>query len=360
MSFFHLIIVTKKLFIMKKLILSFVFLILAISSCSRTIVDPPDEKFTTPVDVYVAGKENNQVCYWKNTIKTNLTNGNNLDPISVYAENNNVYFLARSPFNSTNPQNYNYYFWKNNVKQEVKQYLNIPASSYFSFQQFQVKNDDIYITGVIENLNPLTPMDKYEVCYWKNGVKNIVFKHNVQSIEVSLSIINSDFYMISHKYNTATASFEHGYYKNNIYTSLTSQSNFFVGNGVFADSNDTLLFYSDGANNSNILKNLSNNNITSVPFEFRTFTLDKINNTKYFVASTKYCKNNINNITDFLNDPNDFKFITDIKFSNNNSYIIRHRDNNQGFAQKVFINDVETQSIADPIGKFVSIFVAEN
>ncbi|KFF03723.1 hypothetical protein [Chryseobacterium luteum] len=345
---------------MKKLILSFVLLIVTILSCSRTIVDPPDDKLTNAVDVYVAGKENNQVCYWKNTVKTNLINGNNLEPISVYAENNDTYFLARSPFNPANPQNYEYYFWKNNLKQEVKQYLNIPTSSYFSFQQFQVKNGDIYITGIIENLNPPTPMDKYEVCYWKNGLKNIVFKHNVQSIEVNLSIINSDFYMISHKYNTATANFEHGYYKNNTYTSLTSQSNFFVGNGIFAESNNTLLFYSDGANNSNILKNLSNNSVTIVPFEFRTFTLDKTNNTKYFVAPTKYCKNNINTITDFSNDPNDFKFITDIKFLNNNCYIIRQRDNNQGFAQKVFINDVEAQSIADPNGRFVSIFVTEN
>lgn len=353
-------IVTKKLSIMKKIILSFVLLILTISSCSRTIVDPPDDKLTNPVDVYVAGKENNQVCYWKNIIKTNLTNGNNLEPISVYAENNDIYFLASSPYNPANPQNYDYYFWKNNVKQEIRQYLNIPASSYFSFQQFQVKNGDIYITGVIENLNPPTAMDKYEVCYWKNGVKNIVFKHNVPSIEANLSIINSDYYMISHKYNTATAKFEHGYYKNNIYTSLTSQNNFFVGNGIFSDSNDTLLFYSDGSNNSNILKNLSNNNVTTVPFEFRTFKLDLINNAKYFVASTKYCKNSISNITDFSNDPNDFKFITDIKFSNNNSYMIRHRDNNQGLAQKVFVNDVETQSIAGSNGKFVSIFIVEN
>ncbi|KMQ65346.1 hypothetical protein ACM46_05415 [Chryseobacterium angstadtii] len=345
---------------MKKLLLSFVLVIVALSSCSRTIVDPPEDKLTNAVDVYVAGKENNQVCYWKNTVKTNLVNGNNLEPISVYAENNDIYFLARSPYNPANPQNYDYYFWKNNSRQEVKQYLNIPASSYFSFQQFQVKNGDVYITGVIENLNPPTPMDKYEVCYWKNGVKTIVFKHNVQSIEVNLSIINSDFYMISHKYNTATAKFEHGYYKNSTYTSLTSQSSSFVGNGIFADSNDALLFYSDGASNSNNLKNLSNNALTTVPFEYRTFTLDQVSNAKYFVASTKYCKNTINNMTDFSNDPGNFKFITDIKFLNDNSYMIRQRDNNQGVAQKVFINGVESQSMADPNGKFVSLFVIEN
>lgn len=77
------------------------------------------DKNTASYDVYVAGMENYKVCYWKNNIKTDLFSPDSTTANKIIVENNDVHVLGKTRTNF----NGSYYYWKNNVRQNLEQYL---------------------------------------------------------------------------------------------------------------------------------------------------------------------------------------------------------------------------------------------
>ncbi|MDR6920628.1 hypothetical protein [Chryseobacterium sp. 2987] len=81
---------------MKTLFIPFLFVLSLFVSCSDAKDDQELSEKTVSYDVYVAGRENNTACYWKNGQKTNLADGTNITPSKIIVENNHVFLKIMS------------------------------------------------------------------------------------------------------------------------------------------------------------------------------------------------------------------------------------------------------------------------
>lgn len=355
---------------MRNLILPFLLILTLVFSC-RSENDEVLEK-NTSYDVYVAGRENNKACYWKNNIKTDLSNGDNINTIDIKVENNNVYVTGVSqPITTYNGIQY---FWKNNVRTDVKQYLNIPNNAQYYIKSFTVNNGDIYFAGYVENPIPASALDKFEMCFWKNGVKTILYKSQYYSSAESIMIDGSDVYTSTAKVDN-NQNVEYGYFKNTTFTSIPSTYvyNFAKNNnGIHLLFQNNLKYYS---------KNINTNTDALIGnYMHPIHVLGKIishntNNDLYTIQSSLggfYFKNNLQTFPTFSTLP----YIQDMFILDNNIYMIKYNGNmypdpnnpNITYNGKVFINGIESQNIisinsvigGNYAGSFTSIFVVQN
>lgn len=337
---------------MRNLILPFLLILTLVFSC-RSENDEVLVK-NTSYDVYVAGRENNKACYWKNTIKTDLTNGDNISTLQIKVENNNVYVtgstMANPAFNGID------YFWKNNVRTNVKQYLNIPGNAQSNITAFTVNNGDIYFAGYVENTTTTSALDRFELCYWKNGVKTILFKSQYISTAQSVFIDGSNVYVSTQKVDN-NLNVEMGYYKNTIFNSITSDN---VYN--FAKSNNTVHLLIKKNSKYYSINLDSNSEIIMgdyvLPISGGKIISDLSTNDLYaiYFGDGIYYKNTT------LVTPNFFQSyaIQDLFVIGNNIFMIKYGADNT-YTAKVFINGVETQNISGAQnGRFTSIFVVQN
>ena len=358
---------------MKKLFLPFLALTLSFFNSCTSNDNLMDEDVAKTVaqsyDVYIAGKENNKACYWKNNVKTDLTGGDNITPLEIMVQNNNVYVTGS---NGSTPTSFKpiHYFWKNGVKNEIKQYLSLPNTGLSDITGFTVNNGDIYFTGYVENPSPATPMDQYELCYWKNGTKTILYKSQyvpaAEGIAINNSTSGTDVY-VSARIADNNQNIDRGYFKNTTFNSLDQSS--YVYN--FAKSNNGLhiLFQK---NNKYYTKNvftnvesLIGNYNLAVPF-YGKITADKETGDLYTIYSNygyNYYKNTATVVASFSS----LHFIQDLFALNNNTYIIKYEIDNAVYTGKVFINGVETQAITSTqnssqnyTGTFNAVYVEEN
>lgn len=353
---------------MKKLLLPFFAIMLLIfNSCnsSTDMTGEVEKNLTQSYDVYIAGRETNKACYWKNTIKTELTNGDNLVPIEIKVENNNVYVTGSLGINPVSYKSIQY-FWKNNVKTEIKQYLNISSFVQSDITAFTVNNGDIYFAGYVENPIPASSLERYELCFWKNGVKTVLHKSQFISSAEGIFVDGTDVYISSLVvYNNQST--DRGYFKNTIFNSL-NQPNYVFN---FAKNNNGLhILYMK--NSKYYSKNISTNAETmigdytlSLPFYGKIvsdnnttdlYTIYSFNGTTYFKNSS-VINPNFSQLTN----------IQDMFVLNNNVYMIKYTAQSSTYNAKVFINGVETQNInstqngtVNYTGTFNSVYVVQN
>ena len=323
--------------------LTFVF------SCRENDIDEGLQQKNTSYDLYVAGRENNEACYWKNTIKTALTGGINYTTTNIFFDNNNLYILGFDVTALTDGINFS--FWKNNIKYDVPTYLGISANTStnqnFSMSNFFVKNGDLYIAGLMKNPSATSAQNLYQYCYWKNGVKTIVFEQNNYQTSASLYLFGNDVYVPLQNNitvsNTAPTTWDLGYYKNNTYHFVSTLSNFLnihEDNGslklLVMDHNNQTVYYKD------LLTGATSPSPSFISYSDYSYSLQTDSNDKYFVGREKYYKNNIQH--SMYSASSNFKFLNDFKALDNNIYKILHTDDITGVNYNVYINDVIVQS----------------
>jgi hypothetical protein len=350
---------------MKTLILPFLLLLACFISCTQNDDIEILEKNVNSYDVYVTGVESNQACYWKNTVKNVLPAGNNYKVLKLFVDNNNIYVMG----SYQNPVTYevNYYYWKNNTKYDIAQSLGIVANTSvnnnFKISDFLVKDGNLYIAGLIKNPSPTSNQDMYQYCYWKNGLKTVVFEQYEYQTSASLYVLGNDVYVPLEKNITSAPSinWDLGYYKNGTYHFVNTLSNCLR---IFNNNGNVLMHIKDQSNNTSYFKNLSTGTITSLPSFMSQDVIKKIirdGNDQYYVGNQFYYKNGVS--YPLFTPGSEFKILDDFDVLDSNVYKIIHKDH-LGIDYKVYINDVEVQSTANTINgiekSFTGLTVIQN
>ncbi|WP_139419690.1 hypothetical protein [Chryseobacterium mulctrae] len=343
---------------MRNLILPFILLLTFVFSCTSNDIDEGLGQKTTSYDVYVAGSENNKASFWKNNVLNNLAGGDNLNAEKIIVENNNTYILGNS--NGVNP---NYYFWKNNTKEDLRVYLGIPTLSPYQILDMAIDNGDNYFIGYYDTFSPIAPL-RYEFCIWKNGVKTVLnTSNNIIYRTSKINIFNHQTY-VSAITNNISSSFQSGYYIGTTFHSIPNISwvcNFSQNSmGInFLYIKSGLYYYRNLTTNIETL--VSNNNYPNL---FEGKIISETNSSDLYIAGSlhlgnSYFKNNIQTV--FPIDPT-YSRIKDMFVLDNNLYTIKHQITPN--SSKVYINNIETQNITNTStstnNTFNSIYVVQN
>ena len=183
---------------MRNLILPFLLILTLVFSC-RSENDDVLEKNVTSVDLYVAGAENNQACYWKNGQKTVLQNGTGLYAKQIIVENNNIYVYGGMASESGGGlPSIHLYLWINGTRHILDEYLQDvpnpgPNSEFQISSKMIVQNGNIYFSGSIrENSIPSQLIQTYY--YWKNGIKFMISNDQTVGIIAGYQLINNEIY----------------------------------------------------------------------------------------------------------------------------------------------------------------------
>ncbi|MCS3870813.1 hypothetical protein J3D55_003729 [Chryseobacterium ginsenosidimutans] len=352
---------------MKTLILPFLFLLTFVFSC-KTDDSEILEKNVASVDLYIAGAENNQACYWKNGQKVILQNGTGLYATQIIVQNNNVYVYGAmtSEYNSGLTSKH-LYFWKNGVKYNLDEYLQdvpdpSPDNNFGISSKMIVENGNTYFCGYFVNFNPLPNQGIYSYYFWKNGIKTLIAGNNEITFPGSYNLINNEIYLgIRKNYQSNPITWDTGFYKNNTYFPLATDSH--ILNFYKDANNDIYAYYRNLFTNQKYLKNIQTNSFVAIPSNPPGEIVDVIfdGNDKYYIGDNFYYKNNV---LVMFNDPNGFNRIRGFMVKDNQIYTIRYKDGASiGVLAKVFINNTEVMSqpitmVFDPnVGGLLSIFV---
>ncbi|BEV06443.1 hypothetical protein [Chryseobacterium gambrini] len=349
---------------MKTLILSFLFLLMLVVSC-KTDDSEILEKKVNSYDVYVAGKESGIACYWKNNVKINLTNGTGITATKIIVENNDVYVLGISDVTP-----FNFYLWKNNVKTNINQYIGMnlnnsnPAEYSHIINDFLIDQGNIYLLGSVRN-PIISGTYNNDLCYWKNGVKTILFTENSSLsspyvITRNFTIHNGDVYVPVNKKpdHFVGSPNEVGYFKNSTYYTLSPYSDQKSFRYISKGSNGVYLSMYDSTTNNTYYKNLTTNTDSYISQTVKNMFFLDGNDIYDFSNGQNYFKNDIN--TPSLYAPG-FNSIEDLSALNQNVYQIRSKsvsDNKDSY--KVYINNTEVLQISAVNGIFTSIFTVQN
>jgi hypothetical protein len=122
-------------------------------------------------DVYIAGAltgtQRTSALYWKNGVPVNLPSDSINSSATVIGVKDNNVFVAGIAFNRR-LQIYNAVYWYKGVQH----YLTAPDIES-SAHCLVIHNGDVYIGGVIARPNA-TEGNKWQACYWKNGVLTLL------------------------------------------------------------------------------------------------------------------------------------------------------------------------------------------
>lgn len=354
---------------MKTLILPLLFLLTFVFSCRDNSIDENLEKNVASVDLYIAGAENNQACYWKNGQKVILPNGTGLYAMQIIVENNNVYvYGAMTSEYLSGPTSRHLYLWKNNVRLNLDEYLEDvpdpnPSNNFGISNTMTVQNGDIYFYGYIANSS--LPSNNTTYCYWKNGVKNIITNGSGYNGS-NYNLIDNNIYssqitnLQPNPTITGAYTWEVGVYKNTTYSPIATDSSI---RGFYKDSSGIYAYVINQITHETYFKNIETSNLisfpTNAPGEITSVLWD--GDDKYYIGDNFYYKNNTL-IT--LNEPNGFNRIRAFNVKDNQIYTIRYTGGPfSGTLAKVFINDTEVMSqpltsVIDPnVGGLLSIFI---
>lgn len=349
---------------MKIQILTFLVLLLFCTSCHHD--EDPQEK-TASYDVYVGGVDNFKACYWKNGQQTFVQGGENIQGTQIIVDHNDVYLFG------TNIKNiipgFEWYFWKNGVKHNIAQYLNIASDSHFSILgEMVVNNGDIYFAGTMTNPTPTSEQDKYQYCYWKNGVKTVLESYGTATPIMSgggMKIFNNDIYVAARKnFNySPTPTWDLGYYKNGTYHTMINTDQFVAHSFINDPSNtsQSYLLIKHVNNQSNAVsfgKSITSGNDLQVPANIIQSEISQMHfegSDRYYVGKDFYYKNNT---LIPVNTANGFNNIGRFEVKDQNIYTTRYNPSQESV--KFYINDVETLSLPNITkGCFNSIFVVK-
>ncbi|RZJ48818.1 MAG: hypothetical protein EOO44_19565 [Flavobacterium sp.] len=344
---------------MRNFILPFLLILTIVFSCRSEDYGLLEKKVNS-YDVYVGGTENLQVCFWKNNQKTIMPGGDNLNGVQIEVDNNDVYVLAVNIEHMD--QIRAWYFWKNGVKYNVAQYLNVAANNINAqdnlllLTKMIVMNGDIYFAGTMKNPNPTSSLDQHQICYWKNGVKTIISNSSEEAI-AGFEVYNNDVYIATRKnFNFTNLSWDTVHYKNGIQNSIITSTTK-IPQGYSVIDSDLYILTKDNQNGHYIYKSLNNNLDITIPVNvnYSAFKTSYFENAdKYYMGENFYYKNN--NLVQ-INDPNGFNQIGHLLAKDQNIYMTRTKNS----VVKFFINNVDTMTITDTTkGCFNDIFVVQN
>lgn len=332
---------------MRTLFLSFSFLFIFLISCKQDDGDPLEK--TNSYDVYLAGSENLQACYWKNGVKTVLPNGNNLIARNIFVENNNVYATASTALYLVTE-----YFWKNGTRYDIAQYLNIPNNVTVNIHDYKVENNDIYFSGYIENPNaPVS--ERYELCYWKNAVKVSLHKQSFV-MDSKIDVVNSQVYVSTSKYDPVSG-YNFGYFQNTTFHSIAPEI-YTLGNMVH-NNNGVYILYQKNLKLYQF--NIASQTETLIgPYELpfantMEITPDPSNNNLYTNYKVHYY---YKNSVQVLNSDQTYPTVTTLKAYDDNIFIVKETTSGPK-SYNFLINNIQTQTIGNG-GFFTSLFVVKN
>ncbi|MDR2238774.1 MAG: hypothetical protein LBE92_21885 [Chryseobacterium sp.] len=349
---------------MKIQILTFLAVLLLCVSCHNEEDPIPIE--TASYDVYLGGVDTFKACYWKNGQQVFVQDGENIMGTEVIVDQNDVYLFGTN-IKQINPEPA-WYFWKNGVKHNVAQYLNAGNDSHFTIGGgITVHNGDIYFSGTATNPSSTSPQDKYQYCYWKNGVKTVLETYgdnNPIMMGGGLKIINNEVYVVARKnlnYDPVPT-WDLGFYKNGIFHTLANTNELIALNMVNDPSNASqayLLTRKTTGTNINAVKNITSGSDLQVPANIIQSGVSQLyfeGSDQYYVGKDFYYKNNT---LISMNNADGFNTIGHFAAKDQNIYTTRL--NSSSLSVKFYINDVEIQSLPD-ISKscFNSIFVVKN
>ncbi|WP_267406435.1 MULTISPECIES: hypothetical protein [unclassified Chryseobacterium] len=340
---------------MKTLILPFLLLLTLFVSCTQNAEEIEDlQQNVASYDVYVAGMENYKACYWKNNVKTSLISPDSTYASKIIVKNNDVHVFGKTKttFNGT------YYYWENNTRKDLKQYLGIPSAVEYQIFDMAIDDNDDYFVGYYDTMSPIANQ-RYAFCVWKNGVKTVLNTYDSIIYSSSqINIFNHQPYISSMIHDAGTI--KSGYFVNNTFhevPNITWLGNFTeTSNGIhFLYAKDQQYYYRQLSNNTETaVGSAGNMNIFDGKITSETNNL--------YVTGTSlenlYYKNNVQ--TNVSIDPT-YSKIKDLFVLDNNIYMIKEQLSLSG--SKVYINNVESQNISNSVtylNAFNSIFVVAN
>ena len=333
---------------MRNLILPFILLLTFVFSCRENDMDEGLEKNINSVNLYIAGAENNEACYWKNGQKVILQNGSGLYAHQIIAENNNIYVFGSMTSEYTlNLPSKHHYLWKNGIRYNLDEYLEDvpnpgPNSNFGINSKMIVENGNIYFSGYITIYNSSSTLSTTSYYSWKNGIKTLISNDNNITVPTSYDLINNEIYFSirkNYQYNPLT--WETGFFKNNVYLSIDNNSDI---KSYHSDNTGIYALIKNVFTNQQYLKNIHTNTILQLPTNPPGEILNVIweGNDKYYIGTNFYYKNNT---LVQINDPNGYNRIGKFHVKNQQIYMIRYKEViNFGDLAKVFINNIEVQN----------------
>ncbi len=320
---------------MKALILSFSFLLMFIFSCKTD--DSEILEKTASYDVYVSGKQNGLFCYWKNGIKYNIANNSSESgPSKIFISGADVYIKGR------------YGYWKNGNYTTYAQAAGINGLDAIDIFDFYEKDGNIYFVGYTWQSSNPSP-DKYEFCYWKNGVKTLLFKDTLTYNDgCTITEFNNDVYVGARKSNTS-GGFDKGYFKNSTFNSISTSS--YGQDFTYVISNEARVYFTSINYYKDLISGLQTSFIPTPTTGSYQPALD-YNDVYINGRLGVYYKN-----SNLINSANPYLIIEDLKVVDGNIYMVR--SDITGY--KVLINDVESQYISNSnASSFNNITVIKN
>ncbi|WP_160139406.1 hypothetical protein [Chryseobacterium sp. c4a] len=351
---------------MKIQILAFLAAFLFCISCNND--DSTLQEKTASYDVYLGGVDEFKACYWKNGQQTFVQGGENLMGTKIIVDNNDVYLFGTN-VDKIDPKPA-WYFWKNGVKHNVAEYLNAGADDEFAiYSDMIVHNGDIYFLGKATNPSSTSSQDKYQYCYWKNGIKTVLETYGSGSsvrlsggIEVFNNIVYTSIRKNIDLSNYPTVTWDLGYYNNNTYYTLFNTDKLLPHKFINDPSNPSQIYMITKTNAYTLsissIKNITSGNDIQIPANIAQNGISQVyfeGSDKYYIGKDFYYKNNT---LVSINNANGFNDIGQFTVKDQNIYTTRYNPNQTSV--KFYINDVETQSLPNIMrGCFNSIFVVK-
>jgi hypothetical protein len=327
---------------MKKLF--FVLGLLVIISCNND-----DETLNcgtqNPVDVYIAGVKNHAAAYWKNNQPYLLSDGNGGEATKICISNNNVHVLGKKTSDNWITE---YLHWENGNLTNLNTSFNTPEQHVRSITDMEVVGNDVYFVGYTKN--PLLTAERYELVYWKNGVKTVL-DNNIDNptFQAKIKVVNNTVYVIGNTSSCFNSC--HGIYVNNAFQSVSLG---ILLKGLTVKDNQVYVYGTNTSTNTGFYKNMDTGvetTLTTIPSVVKLF-FD--NNNIYVAEGVNIFKNNTQ-----IYSSSFFSYYTDYIALNNNVYILK-REGDFATFDSLYINDVNVLQLFVDQGKFNALTVDQN
>jgi hypothetical protein len=185
-------------------------------------------------DVYVAGMEYNVgkepnlkhlACYWKNGVRTVLFDGNPFGVVSdLIVSGNDVYIAGKSESEEV------FYYWKNGVKTALS-----GGSASARAWAIAVSGNDVYLAGEEGNT-----VRNSVAWYWKNGVKTALSDGSTNARAYAIAVSGNDVYLAGEEWNAVRNSVA-WYWKNGVKTALSDGSTRAEADSIAVSGNDVYI-----------------------------------------------------------------------------------------------------------------------
>ena len=326
---------------MKKLISLFVILLTI--SCST--VDDLNTSTQNPVDVYIAGVKTNNAAYWKNNQSYLLTGGSGGEATKICVSNNNIHVLGKKTLDNWITE---YLHWENGNLTNLNTLFNTPGQYVHSITDMEIVGNDLYFVGYTKN--PLLTAERYELVYWKNGVKTVL-DNNIDNptFQAKIKIVNNTVYVIG--YTSSCFNSCHGIYVNNVFQSFSVGV---LSKDITVKENQVYVYGTITTTNTGFYKNMATGVETTLTTIPSVYKLLFDNNNTYVADGVNIFKNNTQ-----IYSSSFFSFYIDFIALNNNVYILK-REGDFGTFDALYVNDVNVFQIFVDQGKFNALTVVQN